>query len=1679
MKRFIRLLFVGLLCIFSLYSLESYAQSANVITKELAIKDFFDHVQFDGDIGTSHAPTGRHRGAKYTVTYNDWTISLNDAYIDQTDGTVYIYQGSYIRVSTNSNRRIQKIQWKNYSETGGVYINKNTYNGEFTASYQQGGTQGHGTVAEAEWAPRFTDSEYKATFVVLGETSTSFENGYVAFKEGITVSYIEDDKYKEKIDPHIKVEFPVLNTNINKTKITEPTAVVYEDAEFTRRVATEFTMNYFIDMEPIQDPCIDSQTHSRINLRTGDIIAGDKPGTFKVIVRCYPRTQEQAEKYNTTVSSYTVNVQGSEGFVKYNNEIVNNSDKSINIKIYKGIAVQQPEIKIVNESGKDISDKYNFDNYKTFWGRINSNEYIQLNSDGTFKGLKTTDNSIRIRLVFSPISGEEGAYADAEANIYLKILDVPTGKIETHVVYESSELTEDNPKMISLKRNSTYFNELVIRVYDNFGNDISNMFNFDPYSIVPTVIDERYGTKRLTITQMTQKTADDNNKRYEWDKTYHKVKAGDPELNTKGYTTNNGDEVKLRFSIPVKKEYQNTIASIEDILLVRITSNVPDIAFAPSKITIKAGNEWYGMITRKAYSDIRSSNPDVDELPNLNVYLDALCDDNGKVISKFNGYNEPISLNQDKSRNGYFSFYAYEIGKYKLRFKVDPTNRYYSSYNFDEGYAYLPLEVIEKVTPVATFSEKEMIIAQGQKTIEPSINIIDANGDDISSHYNIIYKGYLVKYIYWETYESDATTSILKDYKYDANYQYVSTTGKLNTNAPIGTYNIYAILVPKESNDYESTAISYSIKIYDSKWDYYISKTQDKDYGKLLFSTRSTDYTTIEGGTTLDGVPGLKIKIGSIGNNNFTIRYNNSNKGYYLVGSATELDPLKKDGNNKTYYPTGGMFVELLPITNGFVTIDAEWVAGREYILVDSEGKAVNDPYIPSTSGRASYTFKYPVRATDRYFMYLRPYEGYYRDNDRLRLYGINFDPAFISTPNDLKSITQATAYLNINKRIVYNYKNEPTGEEDVYVMHKDGLPWIIHSETDYVDHYPQNLADGRKGTKWVDIAKDGIFTLKHSTIDKTGEYAIANQHNDGESREYGVTKTGQPVDQQSLRIYAKVKSAWDESIYKQVYYDLIIRSIPTYMVPEGFTPDVKQKITAVDGITMTWGGWNDKDEIAYTKDDHELQDAWKESKIDTYGMNTETVDGFKFMCAMGGDSNAKDEINQNFIPGSKNFYSLPCRGDYVKLEPTKPGTIYLYVVQNGCVEWNGESSYSKGENDRVRWRPLYIVDEHGEAVPLNTKARFGKQTGTGINSGAYTESKYRANNSLLEGVDAENDPDGYPFTFDASSIESNQMSYFTDSKYWPADAKRKPQSVIKIGNGGYILISKGYVRYTFDVLPGKSYYIFQISSKMGMAGFSFNAKDEEPDEITISAKESFDAVNIQHANVTYERKLKKDGYNAFILPFSMNEDQVKKYFGEGTKFLSFKDAKTNTNDLNFIQHYYQMVIAGEPCLIKPTFVNTEAQPDEDGWVNSIKIENVSFDARAPRTFYSTDGDWMFEGNYDYGHTLKANSYYVSNNNLYRYADEGHWVNAFYSFLEPTGFANSKVNFLLKFGDVNGDTEETITGIEDIYTGDIDSIKDSNGFTIYNLQGQKLQYKNQSEVPAGIYIINGKKMIVK
>lgn len=318
------------------------------------------------------------------------------------------------------------------------------------------------------------------------------------------------------------------------------------------------------------------------------------------------------------------------------------------------------------------------------------------------------------------------------------------------------------------------------------------------------------------------------------------------------------------------------------------------------------------------------------------------------------------------------------------------------------------------------------------------------------------------------------------------------------------------------------------------------------------------------------------------------------------------------------------------------------------------------------------------------------------------------------------------------------------------------------------------------------------------------------------------------------------------------------------------------------------------------------------------------------------------------------------------------------------------------------------------------------------------------------------------------------------NSPLYLVDETGKPQESIdyKAGNdakftkgsdASYTIDKLAACRYGFNVKAGKTYVLFQNNETLGFYGFTFGASSTEISDVTISQADGYTYEAKNNATVTLTKPLKKDVWNAICLPFSMTEQQVRNAFGEDARIAEFKKVDESGKKALFGMHYYQLITAGKPCLIKPSKVS-----DKDNYT----ITGVTIDAEKALTVADSNKKFDFVGTYATT-SMPVNSHFLGSNDgkLY-YITTAKNISGLKAFLKPAE-NNSGAKLSIAFGSTDYDLDNNTTGIEAIkdYT-DQDAANSSANKGIYNINGQFMG-TNPAILPQGIYVKNGKKFIVK
>lgn len=538
------------------------------------------------------------------------------------------------------------------------------------------------------------------------------------------------------------------------------------------------------------------------------------------------------------------------------------------------------------------------------------------------------------------------------------------------------------------------------------------------------------------------------------------------------------------------------------------------------------------------------------------------------------------------------------------------------------------------------------------------------------------------------------------------------------------------------------------------------------------------------------------------------------------------------------------------------------------------------------------------------------------------------------------------------------------------------------------------------------------------------------------------------------------------------------------------------------NGMTMTFGGIKvgSSNFKALSKNDN--TDANTLGSIHTVSGNalfvnvdveSELGDG-----KIGGENKSHEYLHCNASTKKlhENTFALPAVGSFFKFEPEANGKLTVFVEQQGAIH----NVSRKLISDVVRKRPVYFLDETGKSIPANY---------------AYTSSK--VNKADWTEIQKTNNKDGDTFytkeymdkleKYYQNIIDGNNQN-FTNFNSAVADAdKRKAltlgtsiQPIIVLheecnadilkGDGmsetgdtnydhtGYMLISEGYVTYTFPVEAGKTYYLFASRTKLALSGFCFDKDatyDTNVTPVTLDGNaNNTDAINElevgKQYNVTLNNRTFRSGrWYSVVLPFSVSQKQMKSVFGDGVKVLHYSDV-TGT-DLNLFEHFYQMIVGGTPVLVKPSQKVTNPVFNNVTLTSQkvVDIENTGF---------KCTGSWdnVDFPEYSYFIDAKDNTFYLYDPTKVAQGTKAPHAGAFRSWIISTSTNPSEAKQLTMH--INGIEEQgETTAIWNAISGNDDAEVASKG--IYSLSGQKMNATDTRSLPKGIYIVNGKKFIVK
>ena len=864
-----------------------------------------------------------------------------------------------------------------------------------------------------------------------------------------------------------------------------------------------------------------------------------------------------------------------------------------------------------------------------------------------------------------------------------------------------------------------------------------------------------------------------------------------------------------------------------------------------------------------------------------------------------------------------------------------------------------------------------------------------------------------------------------------------------------------------------------------------ITKSELQIGHETIFSTEGLKFTGATGQIIIDqknGLIGLKR-----GAEIYVPDLNRGENVYFVVKSG---DPEK--------YPLDPY--DLWPIN------DPCELRTRGVSLYGIQGKedfSVFTGYKNNNNSSQSYGFR--VYSHGTIAAYNTAYTGYpHNNNNNNNVLWIS--DVFIS-PYSLTYTDNSSKVNNVNskpqtRRVIHV---DVERNDDKYVFKQPTLPQLIitngtNTRNEKVSDYSKDNFD--KGTKSCYIRFSS--SAPH----------IANVNQSGK-----VTVTG-------ITGYATIKA---ELVFDNLYdgcistaYQIRVENTPkTHHVDENNTEyDVayNKTVKAKDGsdaITMSLGGW------AYTANAYKgtvgdvmdnngsATDSWTKGFVHNERNDVTPIDGFNTYSQ--GGQNAKSESygddDGRYIPTTQvaqvvrnvTPWTLPCRGSYLKFDAEKTGVLTVYVLQNGNLD---KSDINNDYSDQIHWRPVYITNERGVCVP---RVQYDTNSKISENDNFFKEGRRRA--QFIEEIEGTYNQRLKDALLDWKGSNYDRFKLLLD--HWENQGWK--QKVIKTGDGGYMIMSKGIVRYSFNVVPGQTYYVFSNDTKIGYAGYNF----EEGKILFDNASDSYDTNPMYSASVTttpvvykdelnydpqlpeginnmfsvpveIQRSFKANTWSSICLPFSINRKQLEENFGEGTSVVLAKQVINHGYDkgrLELIWHVNQDIIAGYPYFILPTKnvekikVNVPYRIDQDRYLSkpylAVSSNGRSFAHKSGYTYYD-EYPYVFEGNFK-DEVLPAGSYVMSNNGVLTRLKSSVTAKPFRAYLRNVGNgANAKPLTTMGFSDSEGET----TSVEEILQDNGIILERSD---VYGVNGVKVRSNTHSleGLSKGVYVVNGKKYVVK
>lgn len=534
-----------------------------------------------------------------------------------------------------------------------------------------------------------------------------------------------------------------------------------------------------------------------------------------------------------------------------------------------------------------------------------------------------------------------------------------------------------------------------------------------------------------------------------------------------------------------------------------------------------------------------------------------------------------------------------------------------------------------------------------------------------------------------------------------------------------------------------------------------------------------------------------------------------------------------------------------------------------------------------------------------------------------------------------------------------------------------------------------------------------------------------------------------------------------------------------TFTTTENLGPKVT--MDCKDGEEHPWGTAL---KVTYTRDDSKTVES------------TTTTGGYTYYLGNGytEDNVMSDpETGKTFTGGGQNL-QLPYGGAWTANIHGKRGTVVQTIKADNMV--------------KEGWYRISCV---GFTTTTKGIARLFAAAGMGNTTGSATAQSEKFATANLTKIDTASQPKTY--------VAASKLLDTPNVNTYDASVK------VYVGKNGtaYETLSFGIQvgsaaddNQDADTVAWTCFDNFKIEY-LGTPPNTLILDEDQEDGAYINAQAADDNKTLQKSVVYLHRTMNTDKWNSLVLPISLNMGQVKSIFGDQVHISEFKGAydenhpqriifdpiTANRNDPDAIA-----IEEGKLYLVKPTAdggmpqEQTEKTFTYNGKTISVRdyytivgvtfkqkkdVEDINYSARVMGTTgseeYGKPNQVQFVGTYVKcfdNDLIPVNSYVLNGNNkggtagLWYYRTVETKTKGFRGWLQSVNGQTSKVFEYEIEGvveQVNGNTT-AIDGIE---------AAQQHSANIYNLNGQLVRQGATSTegLPSGLYIVGGKKLVVK